>query len=153
MSQHLVQLAEQVKTTLTATIGGVPLTPVRAWFVVEELETKTVDELNIWIIPVVSQPSEYLDRSRTNYTPIISVVMQQKLSVIANSLIDPLVILSGQIMEFFRDPANRSFSVPGEGGWTLDGPEYRDGTVLIPDHIYNLRQFTSVMDLTFRLVA
>ena len=76
----------------------------------------------------------------------IDVAIQQKLGNELNATLDPLLALAEEIGELFRAKRLDTFPLAA-----CIKTEFK--TIYAPEHIENLRTFTSVLTLTFRVIA
>ena len=101
-----------------------------------------MSQLKVTVVPK-GITSASLDRSRDSFDYQIDVAVQKKTSneIVA---IDSLMLLVEEIGDYFR--SNPLSSFPGARCTNVENlPVYA------PDHLQELRQFTSVLTLTFRL--
>ena len=100
-------------------------------------------ELRVTVVPkrVVSQAA---DRSRTQFDYDIDVGIQKKLQSLDNSEIDELVALAEEIADQFRQQRLSAFP-------SAICLKAEVEPVFAQEHLDQLRQFTSVVTLSFRL--
>jgi len=84
-------------------------------------------------------------RGRAQFDCRVDVAVQKKLKTSDNTEIDPLMDLVDEIAEFFR--ARRLDAVPG-AAWVRT----ENTALYAQEHLSEMRQFTSVLRLTFRVV-
>ena len=138
----ITQVAEAVITELNGATFSLPFTAVRSYLPRSELaELKT---LKVTVVPsglsVVTA-----SRGQTQQDVAIDVAVQQKLAGEDNADLDPLLALAEEIAAHFRGKRLSSFS---NAIWVKT--EFK--TIYAPDHIDQLRTFTSVVTLTFRVI-
>ena len=137
----IIQIADAVVAELNAATLSQPLTATRHY--VPSFELKDMNELRVSVVPkgMVVSP---LDRSRNTNDIQIDVAVQKKFETGDAAEIDPLMTLVEEIADFFR--LRRLDSFPG-AHWikTEHNPIYAQ------DHWEEMRQFTSVVTLTFRV--
>jgi len=137
----IIQIADTVVTELNAGTFSQPLTAARHY--VPSFELKDMNDLRVSVVPkgMVVTP---LDRSRNTHDAQIDLAVQKKFATGDAAEIDPLVTLVEEIADFFR--LRRLDSFRG-AHWikTEHNPIYAQ------DHWEEMRQFTSVVTLTFRV--
>ena len=138
----ITQVAEAVIAELNGTTFSQPFTAVRSFLPRSELaELKT---LKVTVVPsglsVVTA-----SRGQTQQDVAIDIAVQQKLTGENNADLDPLLALAEEIAAHFR--GKRLASLPN-AIWVKT--EFK--TIYAPDHIDQLRTFTSVVTLTFRVI-
>lgn len=138
----ITQVAEAVVAELNATTFSQPITAFRSYLPrVELAELKT---LKVTVVPsnvtVVAA-----SRSQTQRDVAIDVAVQKKLGQEQNVSLDPLLALAEEIAEHFW--AKRLDSFPGA---LCVKTEFKP--IYAPEHIEQLRTFTSVLTLTFRVI-
>ena len=138
----ITQVAEAVVAELNATTFSQPITAVRSYLPRAELaDLKT---LKVTVVPS-SVTVAAASRSQTQRDVVIDVAVQKKLGQEQNPSLDPLLALSEEIAEHFR--AKRLDSFPGA---LCVKTEFKP--IYAPEHIEQLRTFTSVLTLTFRVI-
>ena len=109
-----------------------------------QFELKEMQTLHVTVVPktVVLASS---DRSRSQRDYSIDMAVQKRLETGDNAELDPLLALVEQIADHFRGRRLASFP---DAAWLKT-----EQTVLYaPEHIDELRQFTSVLTLTYRVL-
>lgn len=138
----ITQVAEAVIAELNAATFSQPFTAVRSYLPRSELA-----ELKMLKVTVV--PSGLLvvtaSRGQMQRDVAIDVAVQQKLTGEDNADLDPLLALAEEIAARFC--GKRLTSLPN-AIWVKT--EFK--TIYAPDHIDQLRTFTSVVTLTFRVI-
>jgi hypothetical protein len=138
----VIQVADGVVAELNAGTFSQPLTAARHY--VPSFELQEMNELRVSVVPkaVVVSP---LDRSRNTHDAQIDLAVQKKFATGDAAEIDPLMALVEEIADHFR--LRRLDSFPA-AHWikTEHKPIYAQ------DHWEELRQFTSVLTLTFRVI-
>ena len=138
----ITQVAEAVIAELNGATFSQPFTAVRSYLPRSELaELKT---LKVTVVPsglsVVTA-----SRGQSQQDVALDVAVQQKLSGENNADLDPLLALAEEIAAHFR--GQRLVSFPN-AIWVKT--EFKP--IYAPDHIDQLRTFTSVVTLTFRVI-
>jgi hypothetical protein len=137
----IIQIADAVVAQLNAATFSQPLTAARHY--VPSFELAEMNELRVTVVPraVVVSP---LDRSRLTHDAQVDVAVQKKLATGEAAEIDPLMALVEEVADHFRQRRLDSFPA---AHWirTEHKPIYAQ------DHWEELRQFTSVVTLTFRV--
>lgn len=140
MPANIVAIADAVTAELNGNSFSQPLTAQRLYLPVFDLPS--MSELKVTVVPKGITTSS-LDRSRDNFDYQIDVAVQKK-TPNEIEIIDSLMLLVEEIGDHFR--SNPLASYPGA---RCTGVE--NTPVYAPDHLLELRQFTSVLTLTFRL--
>ena len=138
----ITQVAEAVVAELNAATFSQPFTAVRSYLPRSDLaDLKT---LKVTVVPsgltVVTA-----SRGQTQQDVAIDVAVQQKLSGENNEDLDPLLALAEEMAAHFRGKRLITFA---DAMWVKT--EFK--TIYAPDHIDQLRTFTSVVTLTFRVI-
>ena len=135
-------VADSIVAEINAHSFKLPLTAQRHY--VPSFELKDMNELRVSVVPkgVVVTKS---DRNHNQYDVLVDVAVQKKFSSGSSAEIDPLLDLVEEIADFFR--LRRLASYPA-AHWirTEHSPLYSQ------EHWDELRQFTSVLTFTFRLI-
>ena len=138
----ITQVAEAVIAELNGATFSQPFTAVRSYLPRSDLaDLKT---LKVTVVPsgltVVTA-----SRGQTQQDVAIDVAVQQKLSGENNEDLDPLLALAEEMAARFRGKRLITFA---DAMWVKT--EFK--TIYAPDHIDQLRTFTSVVTLTFRVI-
>jgi len=138
----ITDVADALVVELNAASLSLPLTAARHY--VPSFELKDMKDLHVSVVPkgVVITKS---DRSRNTNDFQIDVAVQKKFETGDAAEIDPLMTLVEEIADFFR---LRRLTAYPNAHWikTEHAPIYAQ------EHWDELRQFTSVLTLTFRVV-
>ena len=99
-----------------------------------------MDSLHVTVVPREVE-SAALDRTRDSHEVKIDVAIQKRVASLENDAIDPLMALVREIADFLN---RRNLS---NGLWkkTENKPVYS------PEHLREMRQFTSVLTLTYQV--
>jgi len=138
----VTDLADAVVAELNAATFSQPVTAERHYL--PQFDLPEMKTLHVTVVPkgVVLSTS---DRARGQGDYSIDIAVQKKFETDENTELDPLVALVEEIADHFR--ARRLASYPN-AAWLKT-----EQTVLYaPEHIHELRQFTSVLTLTYRVV-
>ena len=138
----ITQVAEAVLAELNGATFSQPFTAVRSYLPRSDLaELKT---LKVTVVPsgltVVTA-----SRGQSQQDVALDVAVQQKLSGENNADLDPLLALAEEIAAHFRGKRLTTFA---DAMWVKT--EFK--AIYAPDHIDQLRTFTSVVTLTFRVI-
>ena len=106
-----------------------------------EFDLAGMQELHVTVVPR-QVDSEVLDRGRDAHDVKVDVAVQKKVGSIANEEIDPLLALVQEIADFL----NRRNLDNAVWKKTENNPVYS------PEHLREMRQFTSVLTVTYRVV-
>jgi hypothetical protein len=138
----IADIAEAVVTEINAASFSQPVTAKREYLPHFDLED--MQELKVTVVPksVLTLPG---GRAHNQHDYAIDVAVQKKLDKADNPEIDALVTLVDEIGDHFR--LKRLASYPN-AMWlkTENEPVYS------LEHLQEMRQFTSVLTLTFRLM-
>ncbi|HOF18483.1 MAG TPA: hypothetical protein PK082_06210 [Phycisphaerae bacterium] len=135
----VTNIAQAVADTLNEQDFSVPFTAERV--ALPEFDLAAMQELHVTVVPR-QVDSEVLDRGRDAHDVKVDVAVQKKVASIANEEIDPLLALVQEIADFL----NRR---------NLDGAIWKkteNNPVYSPEHLREMRQFTSVLTITYRVV-
>jgi len=135
----LIAVADAVVADLNAAAFSQAFTAVRYYRPVFDLAA--MDALHVSVVPK-AMTSEVLSRSRTQDEYQVDVAVQRK--VAAEADLDPLLALVEEIADHVRFK-RLTLAGGGEAVWmrTENQPVYA------PEHLDELRQFTSVLTLAF----
>ena len=136
----IIDIANAVVSQLNGASLSQPLSAERHYQPRFDLEEMT--DLHVSVVPR-SLSSRALDRNRHSFDYQVDVAIQQKTDVSEGEL-DPLMSLVEEIADHLRN--NR----------LTDHPDARvtgisNDPVYSPEHLEELRQFTSVLTLTYRV--
>lgn len=139
MSQaDITNVADAIVTELNATSFSQPFTAARGYLPTFDLQE--MNELKITVVP--KEDDGKLDtRSQSTHDYAIDIGIQKKPPAIENADLDPLMLLTQEIADHFL------FGKQAAGA-TLIAPTVR--ILYLQEHLQKLRQFTSVVTLTFR---
>jgi len=140
MSASIVAIADAVTADLNGNTFSQTFIAQRLYLPVFDLQS--MSELKVTVVPK-GITSSSLDRSRDNFDYQIDVAVQKKVNS-QIEVIDSLMRLVEEIGDYFR--SNPLSSYPGARCTNVENTP-----VYAQDHLQELRQFTSVLTLTFRL--
>jgi hypothetical protein len=140
MPATIIAIADAVTAELNGTSFSQSFVAQRSY--VPTYDMQSMNDLKVTVVPK-SLSSVSLDRSRDSYDYQIDVAVQRK-SLPQPDAVDPLMELVEEIADHFR--SNPLASYPGARFMNVE-----NAPVFAPDHLQELRQFTSVLTLTFRL--
>jgi len=137
----VTNIADAVVSELQTGTFSMSFTPRRLYVPKFEL---TDAALRVSVVPKAVD-IERLNRSNNQEDFSIDVAVQKKLKTAANTEIDALVELTGEIADFLRHKRLAAFPC---AIWirTQNAPIYA------PDHLEEWRQFTSLLTFTYRVV-
>lgn len=138
----ILQIADSVLAELNATTFSQLLSVSRSYL--PRVELTDLKVLRVTVVPS-SMTVAAISRSQTQRDVAIDVAVQKKLGQEQNASLDPLLALAEEIAEHFR--AKRLDSFPGA---LCVKTEFKP--IYAPEHIEQLRTFTSVLTLTFRVI-
>jgi len=138
---ELLRVADAVVAALNAAALPLPFTAERHYQPVFDLAE--MKDLHVTVVPRGVEVSQAA-RGKGTFDCKVDVAVQRKFEKGDAAELDPLMELTGEIAELFR--AKRLEEFP-EAAWvkTEHAPVYAQ------EHMQELRQFTSVMTLTFRV--
>lgn len=137
----IIQIADAVVAQLNAATFSQPLAAARLY--APSFELPDMETLHVTVVPRgISSTS--LDRNRDNFSYEIDLAVQKKTDEEQGSL-DALMTLVEEIADHFRVGPLASFP----GARCMD---VKNAPVYSQEHLDELRQFTSVLTLTFRVV-
>lgn len=138
----ITQVAEAVIADLNGTTFSQPFTAVRSYLPRSELA-----ELKALKVTVVPSGLSVVTASRgqTQQDVAIDVAVQQKLTGEDNADLDPLLALAEEIAAHFQ---GKRLTLFPHAIWVKT--EFKP--IYAPEHIEQLRTFTSVLTLTFRVI-
>jgi hypothetical protein len=143
MSQSTIsKLADAVVGSINGADLSHDFTAVRTYLPVFDLAQ--MKDLHVTVVPK-AVTSEAGDRSRGQFDYEIDVAVQKKLQTTENDEIDELMGLVEEIADIFR-------SKRLEGYTSAICVKTENEPVYAQEHLDQLRQFTSVLTLTFRLM-
>jgi hypothetical protein len=137
----ILEIANAVVAELNGATFSMPFTAVRHYqpkFDLMEMKT-----LHVSVVPRSLLAAKAVDRNQASVDYLIDVGVQQKTDM-SQAALDGLMALVEEIADHFRGkplsgyPSARCMVVKNE-------------PIYFPDHLEQLRQFTSVLTLTFRL--
>jgi hypothetical protein len=140
MPACIVAIAEAVTAELNGNAFSQSFNAQRLYLPTFDLQS--MSELKVTVVPK-GITSASLDRSRDSFDYQIDVAIQKKVPSQVET-IDSLMLLVEEIGDHFR--TNPLSSFPGARCVNVE-----NRPVYAPDHLQELRQFTSVITLTFRL--
>lgn len=138
----ITQVADAVVAELDVTTFSQPITAIRSYL--PRVELADLKTLKVTVVPS-SVTVAAASRSQTQRDVAIDVAVQKKLGQEQNVSLDPLLALAEEVAEHFR--AKRLDSFPGA---LCVKTEFKP--IYAPEHIEQLRTFTSVLTLTFRVI-
>ena len=137
----IADIAGAVVTALNGHSFSMPFTAQRAYLPVFDL--KDMKDLHVTVVPRGVEMTT-AGRGLAASDIQIDVAVQKKLTSADNAEIDALMALVQEIAEFIRSTGRF-----GDGSWvrTENVPIYS------PEHLGELRQFTSVLTLTLKVMT
>ncbi len=139
----ITQVAEAVVAALNAAAFSQPIAAARSYL--PRVELADLKTLKVTVVPS-SVSVVTASRGQTQRDVAIDVAVQKKLAREQNADLDPLLILAEEIAEHFRGKRLDSFP---DAVWVKT--EFKP--IYAPEHIEQLRTFTSVVTLTFRMIG
>jgi len=138
MAAEILNLADAIVTELNGHTFSLPFTSERGYLPTFDLQE--MDELKVTVVP--KEDDGKLDtRTASTHDYAIDIGVQKKPPAIDNTDLDPLMLLVQEIADHFL------FGKQAAGA-TLISPTVR--VLYLQEHLQKLRQFTSVVALTFR---
>ena len=139
----ITDVADAIVVELNAATFSQPVNAVRAYL--PQYKLTEMQNLHVTVVPkgiVIANP----DRSRSQSDYSFDVAVQKKFSTGSNEELDALLQLVQDIVLYFRH-TQRLESFPNAIWMKTEVP-----VLYAPDHMEQLRQFTSVLTLTYRVV-
>ena len=137
----ITTIAQAVADLLNAHEFSAPFNAERV--ALPEFDLADMQDLHVTVVPRQVE-SAVLDRGSDSHDVKVDVAVQRKVASVANEEIDPLMALVREIADYLnRRP------LPSVGAiWrkTENAPVYS------PEHLREMRQFTSVLTVTYRVV-
>ena len=140
MASKIIQVADAVTAELNGHIFSFPFTAIRLYQPVYALQD--MKALHVSVVPrgVVSS---VLDRSRAQHDIQVDIAVQKKYASDATEALDPLMELVQQIADYFQ---MRPLAEIG-AVWVRS----ENKPIYAPEHMQELRQFTSILTVTYRV--
>jgi hypothetical protein len=138
----IADIADAVTTELNSGSFGQPFTAERHYLA--RFELKQLGTLRVPVVPKAAT-IETAARGQTQHDVQIDVGVLKKLGAADNAEIDPLVTLVEELADHFR--LQRLASYPN-AIWT----KTENDPIYSHEHLERMRQFTSVLTLTFRVI-
>lgn len=136
----IIQIADAVAAQLNGATFSQPLTAARLY--APSFELPDMETLHVTVVPR-GIASTSLDRKRDSFSYDIDLAVQKKTDMVQASL-DALMTLVEEIADHFRAEPLASFP----GARCVD---VKNVPVYSQEHLDELRQFTSVLTLTFSM--
>ena len=134
----IINVADAIVTALNGEAFSQPFTAARGYLPTFDLQE--MNELKVTVVP--KEDDGKLDtRTASTHDYSIDIGIQKKPPTINNTDLDPLMLLVQEIADHFL------FGQQAAGA-TLISPAVR--VLYLQEHLQKLRQFTSVVTLTFR---
>jgi hypothetical protein len=138
----VTDIADAVVAALNAATFSLPLTAERHY--VPRFDLADMQTLHVSVVPK-ERTDQLAARGGAQQDVAVDIAVQQKLASDDLADIDPLLALAEEIGGHFRGKRLDSFP---EAIWVKT--EHRP--IYAPEHLEQLRQFTSVLTLTFRVI-
>ena len=135
----LIDVADAVVADLNAATLSQPVTAARTYL--PQFDLKEMTTLHVTVVPK-AEGIAVASRASTQHDYSVDVGVQKKLAAGNNAEIDPLMLLAQEIADYFR--FRPLVGRPERWVRTEVKAPYS------PEHLDQLRQFTSVVTLTFR---
>ena len=138
----MTDVADAIVAELNAATLSQPVAAVRSYL--PQYKLSEMQSLHVTVVPkgiVLANP----DRSRSQSDYSFDVAVQKKFSTGTNAELDVLTDLVQDIITYFRN--KRLESYPNAIWMKTELP-----VLYAPEHIDQLRQFTSVLTLTYRVI-
>jgi len=137
----IADIAEAVKAELNAHDFSMEFEAARDYLPVFDLQD--MQTLHVTVVPSGVTIAK-LDRSRTQSDVQVDMGIQKKLSTADNAEIDALMALVEDVMDFLRFRKLEAFP---EALWVST----ENNPIFVREHLSEMRQFTSVLSLTYRV--
>ena len=137
----IADIAEAVKAGLNAHDFSMEFEAARDYLPVFDLQE--MQTLHVTVVPAGMTIAK-LDRSRTQSDVQVDIGIQKKLSTADNAEIDALMALVEEVVDFLRFRKLEAFP---EALWVST----ENNPIFVREHLSEMRQFTSVLSLTYRV--
>jgi len=138
-----VSIAEAVVSALNSHTFSKPFTSERSF--VPKFDLKDLKTLKVVVVPR-GRVLSIADRSRAQQDYAIDIGVLQKLTGTTAEQVDPMIALAEEIADFFR--GKRLPGYPAAAWFKTEHSPLYD-----VEHLDQLRQFTSVMSVSYRVLA
>lgn len=150
MAAYLVEIADEVTTVLNAATLSLSFTANRVYIPVHNI--RELGDLTVSVVPTTLTPS-LIDRSgRSMYDYFVDVAIQQSIGegplsdAEINAACDPLMLLGEEVISLFSGKSLAISRTPHPR--CVDA---KNQPVFYPPHLDELRVFTSLVTLNYRL--
>ena len=140
MTANVVAIADAVTAELNGNVFSIPFTAQRLYLPIFDIQS--MSEIKVTVVPK-GITTAMLDRTRNSFDYQIDIAVQKK-TTNEVAAIDSLMRLVEEIGDYFRSHPLASYPAARWVG-------LENNPIYAPDHLQELRQFTSVLTLTFRL--
>jgi hypothetical protein len=151
----IIDVAEAVRTALAAGAFSQTFTPVRLWYVNWPLQD--LSTLRVCVVPAAIE-LQGLARSKTGRKALVDISVHKKPLSLAPADVDPLVILTEEILDFFvpkegkaralQAPAPNAVRMQCVGAQPIGGAE----AAIAPELLKEWRAFTGVIRTTWQVL-
>ena len=138
----ITDIADAVVAELNGHTFSQPLAAVRHYRPLFDLAQ--MQDLHVTVVPK-ALAVERLDRTSHQEDYEIDVAVQRKVDAVDNTTLDPLTALVQEVADFLR--GRRLAALPAALCVAV-----RNEPIYAPEHLDELRQFTSVLTFTYRVV-
>ena len=138
----VANIAEAVKVELELGSFSLSFIPVRAYR--PQYKLKDMDTLHVTVV-ARSRAVAVASRTKYNSECVIDIAVQQKFSDDTNVILDPLMDLVDEIVKYFMSRELENYK---EAYWMMT----ENAPIYDPRHMDEMRQFTSVISLTYQTV-
>ena len=139
----ITDIAEAVKDELNGHDFSMEFGAAREFLPVFDLQE--MQTLHVTVVPA-GLTIQKLDRSRTQSNVQVDIGIQKKLSTADNDEIDAMMALVEEIVDFLRF---RKLAGCPEALWVST----ENNPIFVREHLSEMRQFTSVLTLTYRVAS
>ena len=137
----ITEIAQAVADLLNGHAFSTPFEVERV--ALPEFDLADMQDLHVTVVPRQAE-STTLDRGRDNHDVKVDVAVQKKVASVANEEIDPLMALVREVADYLN---RRPLSAVG-AAWR----KMENAPVYSPEHLREMRQFTSVLTVTYQVV-
>lgn len=143
---ELAAIADAVLAEVNGHTFALPFTAVRTWW--PRYDREDMKTLHVTVAPRGFQ-RKFLTRTQDQVDYLVDVAVQKAVDPASNATIDPLAGLVESIGEFFRGRRPATYT-----GAACVSAAFAPGCEhgFLEEHMNTLRQFTSILTLTFRVV-
>ena len=140
----IADIADAIVAELNAAAGGFSQSFQAERHYLPLFDLEQMKDLHVTVVPK-GMTIQSSGRDRNQHDVQVDIAVQKRFTIGDNAELDPLLTLVEEIADFFR--LRRLASVP-----TAVWVRTEHSPVYAPEHMEQMRQFTSVITLTYRVI-